>query len=73
MNDLSIKSKIQTTKRILRETGVNEEKISKMINVYNKIDLNKVNYEKNKNRIFISALTGEGLENLKNVMKDMIN
>ena len=73
VNDLSIKSKIQTTKRILRETGVNEEKISKMINVYNKIDLNKVNYEKNKNRIFISALTGEGLENLKNVMKDMIN
>ena len=54
-----------TTKRILKETGVSEEKISKMINVYNKIDLSNSNYAQNQNRIFISALTGEGIENLK--------
>ena len=49
----------------MKETGVSEEKISKMINVYNKIDLSKSSYAQNQNRIFISALTGEGIENLK--------
>ena len=57
--------KILTTKRILKETGVSEDKISKMINVYNKIDLSNSNYKQTQNRIFISALTGEGIENLK--------
>ena len=57
--------KILTTKRILKETGVSEDKISKMINVYNKIDLSNTNYIQTQNRIFISALTGEGIENLK--------
>ncbi len=65
VNDIYVKEKIITTKRILKETGVSEEKISKMINVYNKIDLSETNYLQNENRIFISALTGEGIENLK--------
>ena len=65
VNDVNAKEKILTTKRILKETGVSEEKISKMINVYNKIDLSNSNYKENQNRIFISAMTGEGIENLK--------
>ncbi len=69
VNDINSKNKILTTKRILKETGVSNDKISKMINVYNKIDLSKTNYEKNKDRIFISALTGEGINNLKKVME----
>ncbi len=65
VNDINARDKIITTKRILRETGVSEEKISKMLNVYNKIDLSKSNYIQNQNRIFISALTGEGIDDLK--------
>ena len=65
VNDINANDKILTTKRILKETGVSEEKISKMINVYNKIDLSNSNYKQIQNRIFISALTGEGIENLK--------
>ena len=73
VNDVNAKDKIQTTKRILKETGVSEEKISKMINVYNKIDLNKSDYKQNQNRIFISALTGEGIDNLKsNIERNLI-
>lgn len=69
VNDINSKNKILTTKRILKETGVSNDKISKMINVYNKIDLSKTNYEQNNDRIFISALTGEGINNLKKVME----
>ena len=73
VNDINAREKILTTKRILKDTGVSDEKISEMINVYNKIDLSKSNYYKNQNRIFISALTGEGIENLKgNIEKKLI-
>ena len=65
VNDIHAKDKIISTKEILKETGVSEEKISKMINVYNKIDLSKSCYIQGQNRIFISALTGEGIEYLK--------
>ena len=41
VNDINVQSKIQTTKRILKDTGVSNEKISNMINVYNKIDVSK--------------------------------
>ena len=73
VNDINANDKILTTKSILKEAGASEEKISKMINVYNKIDLSKSSYIKNHNRIFISALTGEGIENLKvNIEKKLI-
>ncbi len=73
VNDIHAKDKIITTKRILKDTGVSDEKIAKMINVYNKIDLSKSNYTQNNNKIFISALTGEGIENLKgNIEKELI-
>ena len=69
VNDINSKNKILTTKRILKETGVSNDKISKMINVYNKIDLSETNYEQNNDRIFISALTGEGINNLKKAIE----
>ena len=72
VNDVNVKNKIITTKRILKETGVSEEKISKMINVYNKTDLSHATYTYNQNRIFISALTGEGIENLKNKIEERL-
>ncbi len=72
VNDTNIENKILTTKKILKETGVSENKISKMINVYNKIDLNSAKYVHNQNRIFISALTGEGIDNLKDRIKKEI-
>ncbi len=72
VNDTNIENKILTTKKILKETGVSEDKISKMINVYNKIDLNSAKYVHNQNRIFISALTGEGIDNLKDRIKKEI-
>ena len=69
VNDINVQSKIQTTKQILKDTGVSNEKISNMINVYNKIDVNKSKFNLNQNRIFISALTGEGIDNLKDRIK----
>ena len=42
VNDINAHDKILTTKRILKETGVSEDKISKMINVYH---LNNLHYE----------------------------
>ena len=60
------------TKRILKDTGVSNEKISNMINVYNKIDVSKSKFNFNQNRIFISALTGEGIDNLKDRIKKEI-
>ena len=40
-----------------------------MINVYNKIDVSKSKFNFNQNRIFVSALTGEGIDNLKDRIK----
>ena len=47
-------------------------KISNMINVYNKIDVSKSKFNFNQNRIFVSALTGEGIDNLKDRIKKEI-
>ena len=47
VNDINVQSKIQTTKQILKDTGVSNEKISNMINVYNKIDMSKSKFNFN--------------------------
>ena len=72
VNDINVQSKIQTTKQILKDTGVSNEKISNMINVYNKIDVSESKFNFNQNRIFVSALTGEGIDNLKDRIKKEI-
>ena len=66
INDINFQSKINTTKKILQETGVSSNKINNMITVFNKIDLqNKVFKSSNIKTNYVSALTGDGLDELK--------
>ncbi len=65
INDINFKDKIKVTKKILSENGIEEKKISKMMTVYNKIDLNQLIYENANKKNYVSALTGEGIEKLK--------
>jgi len=66
INDINFQSKINTTKKILQETGVSNNKINNMITVFNKIDLqNKVFKSSNIKTNYVSALTGDGLDELK--------
>ena len=69
INDINFQSKINTTKKILQDTGVSNHKIKNMITVFNKIDLQKKIFNNSNNSTsYISALTGEGLEKLKKKM-----
>ena len=72
INDIEFKDKITTTIDILRETGVAYQKINKMITVYNKIDISKKNYTNTDNKTYVSALTGIGIDKLKNVMSNIV-
>ena len=72
INDIEFKDKITTTIDILRETGVAYQKINKMITVYNKIDISKKNYTNTDNKTYVSALTGSGIDKLKNVMSNIV-
>ena len=72
INDIEFKDKITTTIDILRETGVAYQKINKMITVYNKIDISKKNYTNADNKTYVSALTGSGIDKLKNVMSNIV-
>ena len=69
VNDLNANQKIRVTKSILVDTGVEKNKISEMITIYNKIDIkgSKSSYQHKKN--YISALTGEGISDLKWILK----
>ena len=68
VNDINAKQKIRVTKNILNETGIEKNKISEMITIYNKIDLKgfEASYQHKKN--YISALTGEGVADLKKTL-----
>ena len=57
---------------ILIDTGVEKNKIAEMITIYNKIDLKGLenSYQYNKN--YISALTGEGVSDLKKTLKNLL-
>jgi GTP-binding protein HflX len=72
VNDLNANQKIRVTKSILIDTGVEKNKISEMITVYNKIDIkgSKSLYQHKKN--YISALTGEGVSDLKRTLKNSL-
>ena len=72
INDIEFKDKITATIDILRETGVAYQKINKMITVYNKIDISKKNYTNADNKTYVSALTGSGIDKLKNVMSNIV-
>jgi len=68
VNDINARQKIRVTKNILKETGIEKNKISEMITIYNKIDLKgfESSYQHKKN--YISALTGEGVTDLKKTL-----
>ena len=69
INDINFQSKINTTKKILQDTGVSDHKIKSMITVFNKIDLqNKTFKSLRASTNYVSALTGDGLEELKKKM-----
>ena len=72
INDINFQSKINTTKKILKETGVSNYKIKNMITVFNKIDLQNKTFNNSSVRSYVSALTGDGLEQLKKQMTKSI-
>jgi len=73
INDENSKDKIKTTKKILRDTGVDEGKLSEMLTVFNKIDVKKIEGSILKGKNYVSALTGEGVNELKNSLTDLFN
>ena len=73
INDINFQSKINTTKKILKETGVSNHKIQNMITVFNKIDLQDKEFKSSNIRTnYVSALTGDGLHELKKKMTKSI-
>ncbi len=69
INDINFQSKINTTKKILQDTGVSNYKIKNMITVFNKIDLQSKSFNGSNIRTnYVSALTGDGLQELKKQM-----
>ncbi len=73
INDENLKDKIKVTKKILRDTGVEENKLSKMLTVFNKIDIKEIDNSNLNGKNYVSALTGEGLSELKISLKSLIN
>ena len=65
VNDENSKDKIKTTKKILRDTGIEERKLSKMMTVFNKIDLKNIKISNLEGKNYVSALTGEGIKDFK--------
>jgi len=71
INDINFRDKIKTTKRVLSSTGVSVEKIKNMITVYNKIDtFRDREFRNTKNRIYLSALSGKGIEEFRNILSE---
>ena len=70
INDINVNDKINITKNILIDTGIHHEKIANMITVYNKIDINGIDSLSQYKKNYISALTGRGLTDLKNALRN---
>ncbi|MDC1366233.1 GTPase HflX [Pelagibacterales bacterium] len=71
INDINFRDKIKTTKRVLSSTGVSDEKIKNMITVYNKIDtFRDREFRNTKNRIYLSALSGKGIAEFRNILSE---
>ena len=73
INDIDSENKIRITKKILRDTGVEEIKLSKMITVFNKIDIKQIESSNINGKNYVSALTGEGINELKSSLTNLIN
>ena len=72
VNDQNAKQKIRVTKNILIDTGVEKHKISEMITIYNKIDIKGLETKSQHKKNYVSALTGEGISDLKKTLKNSI-
>jgi 50S ribosomal subunit-associated GTPase HflX len=65
--------KIKITKKVLLDTGVDNEKINNMITVFNKVDkFNNKIFINSKNKFYVSALKKIGIENLKTGLSAVI-
>ena len=73
INDENSKDKIKTTKKILRDTGINEKKLTEMMTVFNKIDVKQIECSNLKGKSYVSALTGEGIKEFKSSLTDSFN
>jgi GTP-binding protein HflX len=73
INDKNSREKIETTKKILRDTGIEEQKISEMLTVFNKIDIRNVSSTSFQDKKYVSALTGTGITELKGSMLNLYN
>ena len=71
INDINFRDKIRITKKTLIDTGVNETKVKKMITVFNKIDtFGERKFKNTKSRIYLSALNGAGVEDLRLILSE---
>ena len=71
INDINFRDKIRTTKKTLLSTGVSNKKIRNMITVFNKIDLfGDRKFKNTKSRIYLSALNGTGVEDLRLILSE---
>jgi len=71
INDINFRDKIRITKKTLIDTGVSETKVKKMITVFNKIDIfGKRKFKNTKSRIYLSALNGTGVEDLRLILSE---
>lgn len=71
-NDINFKDKIMNTINILKETGASDKKINNIITVFNKIDINSRNYKNADKNAYVSALTGKGIDHLKEIMQEKL-
>ena len=73
INDENFMEKIKITKKVLLDTGVDNEKISNMITVFNKVDkFNNKIFINSKNKFYVSALKKTGIENLRAGLSSVI-
>ena len=73
INDENFMEKIKITKKVLLDTGVDTEKISNMITVFNKVDkFNNKIFINSKNKFYVSALKKLGIDNLKTGLSAVI-
>mgnify|MGYP006078634443 FL=1 len=69
INDMNFRDKIRTTKKTLLSTGVSEDKVKKMITVFNKIDtFGDRKFKNTKSRVYLSALNGVGVEEFRDIL-----
>ena len=73
INDENFMEKIKITKKVLLDTGVDNEKINNMITVFNKVDkFNNKIFINSKNKFYVSALKKIGIDNLKTGLSAVI-